>query len=338
MPYTTISSWARLIWDALESYRIDAEAVFQEAGLDAELLRDPNSRYKTRSMARLWAAAQEASGDPCFGLTVAEQWRPTSWHGLGFAWLASGTVDEALRRLVRYSAVLSTAADFSLVETETSLDLVLGVQPGAAAEVNAIATGAVAANVVHMCRYIAGADFAPRQVALPYDIDGCRQRFREFFRAPVAYDTTELVISMDPVAVHEPLSTANAELAYVNEKVVRDYLAQLSGTPTVMRVRARLIDGLSSGPVPAAVIANELNMSPRTLQRKLQEEGTSYSEVLSETRQTFALRLIQDRELSLSDITYLLGFSEVSSFSRSFKSWTGKSPRDWRRESSPAVS
>jgi AraC-like DNA-binding protein len=338
MPYTTISSWARLIWDALEAYRVDAEAVFREAGLDAELLRDPNSRYSTRSMARLWPAAQQASGDPCFGLTVARQWRPTSWHGLGFAWLASGSVDEALRRLVRYSAVLSTAADFTVVETEDSLDLLLGVQPGAVSEVNAIATSAVAANVVHMCRFIAGDDFAPRRVALPEVIDGCRQRFREFFRAPVVFGTAELVISMDPVAVHQPLSTANAELAYVNERVVRDYLAQLSGTPTVMRVRARLIDGLSSGPVPAAVIANELNMSPRTLQRKLQEEGTSYSEVLSETRRSFALRLIQDRELTLSDITYLLGFSEISSFSRSFKSWTGKSPRDWRREMSSAIS
>jgi AraC-like DNA-binding protein len=168
-------------------------------------------------------------------------------------------------------------------------------------------------------------------VSLTHEGAGCRQRRQEFFRAPVHYNAARNAISIDLAVARRPLSSANAELAHANERVIKDYLAQLSGSPTVLRVKARLIDDMPSGPVPAAVIAAELHMSPRSLQRKLREEGTTYKAVLEETRRDLAKRLIEDEELSLSDITYMLGFSEVSSFSRSFKRWTGMAPSVVRR-------
>ena len=76
---------ARLIWEGLQSHGVDADAVFREAGLDPGALDDSGARYPADSMGRLWQLAELRSSDSCFGLTAAEQWYPTTWHGLGYA-------------------------------------------------------------------------------------------------------------------------------------------------------------------------------------------------------------------------------------------------------------
>jgi len=331
MLFSTITSWARLIWEGLQTYGVDADTVFREAGLDPGALNDSGARYPVASMTRLWRLAQESSGDPCFGLTAAEQWYPTTWHGLGYAWLASATLEEALRRLVRYSAVISTAADFSLVELEDRFRLVLTAHRESGVEPIAVVMDAVTANVVHMCRVTYGEDFNPVRIELGHSGMGCRKRRREFFRCPIQYDAGENAVEIDRKVACKPLSTANADLAHANERVISDYLAELGGGRVAMRVRARLVDGLPSGDVTEKSVAEALHMSPRTLQRRLSEENTTYKKVLEETRRQLAERFIRDRNLTLNEITYLLGFSEISSFSRSFKAWTGMAPTMYRQ-------
>ncbi len=330
MQFSTITSWARLIWDALATYGIDGDAVFEEIGLDPAALYDANGRYPVTAMRRLWQLAAERSGDPCFGLTAAAQWHPTTWHGLGYAWLASATLEEGFRRFVRYSGIISTAADATLEECREGLRLVVSTQPGVAAEPLPVVMDAVTANIVHMCRVASGPDFRPVAVELPHRGEGCRRRRREFFNAPIHYDAQEIAIVVEGSRARRRLPSANAELAHANERVIADYLAELRGPGVAMRVRSRLIDELPSGTVTEGQVAEWLHMSRRTLQRRLSGEGTTYAEELDDIRRDLAERFICDRSLTLSEITYLLGFAETSSFSRSFKRWTGMAPSAYR--------
>lgn len=329
--FSTLSSWARLIWEGLKTCGVDAEAVFREAGLDPAGLDVPGNRYPTTAMSRLWDLARKRSDEPCFGLIAAAQWHPTTWHGLGYAWLASSTLEEALHRLVRYVEILSTAADFSLSESDTSFRVVLGMSRDYGREPNWVAVDAVAANLVHMCRMTYGEDFNPSRVDFAHPGAGCRRRRSEFFRAPITYESGETALEIARSVATKPLSTANADLAHANERVIADYLADLRGGGTVARIRSRLIDELPSGAVTEKSVAESLNMSLRTLQRRLGEEDTTYKEVLDGTRRQLAERFVRDANLTLNEITYLLGFSEISSFSRSFKRWTGVAPSVYRR-------
>ncbi len=331
MQYSTISSWARLIWEGLRVYGVDADAVFAEAGLDPRGLKSPGTRFPMTSITRLWGLARERSGDPCFGLTAAAQWHPTTWHGLGYAWLASSSLEEALHRLVRYATVISTGADFSLSENRTVFKLVFGVQRDFSEEPPSVVKDAVAANLVHMCRVTYGAEFNPVLVELGHPGAGCRQRRSEFFRSPIRYDAHETAVEIDRGMAQKQLSTANADLAHANEKVIADYLSELGAGGTIARVRGRLIDDLPSGVATEKSVAESLNMSLRTLQRRLSDDDTTYQEVLDDTRRQLAERFIRDNTLTLNEITYLLGFSEISSFSRSFKRWTGMAPTVYRR-------
>jgi AraC-like DNA-binding protein len=95
-------------------------------------------------------------------------------------------------------------------------------------------------------------------------------------------------------------------------------------------VRVRLLDSLSSGEVEETEAARALNMSRRTLQRRLAEEGTSFTEVLDETRRQVALRYVGNSRMPLKEVCYLVGFSEPSNFTRAFRRWTGKAPSDYR--------
>jgi AraC-like DNA-binding protein len=99
-----------------------------------------------------------------------------------------------------------------------------------------------------------------------------------------------------------------------------------------MRVKVALLEHLPSGHVSEEEIAQGLHLSLRTLQRKLRDEGTSYKELLDETRRELATEYIKNPHVSISEITYLLGFSEPSNFSRAFKRWTGSSPSAFRAE------
>ena len=114
MQPTTISSWALLIWKAVESYGRDPRSLFEQAGLDPDKLRDANGRYPISALTRLWRLAARATGDEHLGLTAARFLHPTTLHALGYSWLASDTLKEAFERVVRYHRIVSDGFEAQL--------------------------------------------------------------------------------------------------------------------------------------------------------------------------------------------------------------------------------
>lgn len=329
---TTLSSLALLVSKALQAQGVDSEALFREAGLDPQALKKPDARYPAEGMQRLWALAVEATGDEGIGLSVIEYWHPTSMHALGFAWLASTTLKEAMERLVRYVRIVSTAATFSLQETHEGFVLEMtGAPPGWVPLPQSIDVGV--ALVVHMCRVSYGEAFAPLRVTLRRPRPQRTEPYERLFRAPIAYQAERNTLLLSKESLLKTLPTGNTDLAHANEKVITEYLANLDLDDIVLRVKTCLIDMLPSGEVSGDAVAQALHLSPRSLQRKLQEQGLTYSQVLEETRRELAVRYIRDSKLSISEITFMLGFSEPSNFSRAFKRWNGVSPSEYRMAS-----
>jgi AraC-like DNA-binding protein len=119
-------------------------------------------------------------------------------------------------------------------------------------------------------------------------------------------------------------------LATVFDTMLGAELALLDKSDVVARCRAAVLEHLTSGEVSEEDTAKLLHMSPRTLQRKLAEASLTYQQLVDDTRKDLALRYIDDAGRSLSDITFSLGFSQPSAFTRAFKRWTGASPTDYR--------
>lgn len=322
-----------MIARAIDSYGHDSSELFSRAGLDYERLRQPLERFSYLSIQRLWKLAVETTGDACFGLRVSSFWHPTTFHALGYSWLASRNLAEGFERLVRYSSVVNTASKGALhiEESEQSFDFFVNGDRVFPPPVPA-AIDAGMSTIVNMCRVAYGHRFRPMSVSMTHPDPGCGEQFNELFKAPVLFDQERYALHIDPAMAHEDLATANPELVRVNDNIVTDYLAGLDRDDVVMRVRSELIARLPSGQIDEADIASSINMSRRSLQRKLRQQGVSFTELLDRSRRELGLQYVRDPQYSLNEIAYLLGFAEPGNFTRAFKRWYGKPPSRFRMQ------
>ena len=326
--YSMMGSVAALIAQTLRSYDCDPKPLFDKAGLDIGLLSNPDTRYPGNNVQHLWQLAVDASGEPCFGFIAGEQVQPAVLHGLGFSWLASDTLRDALIRLMRYSRLISTAANMHLLDTDEGLDLVL--LPPEGIKLTPAFQDAGMSGFLRMCRLTAGDEINPAHVSLKRSRPDCDLKLQAYFRAPIEYQADNNILSFSKQLVEATLTHANPELARINDQAVVDYLARFDRDSLTMQVRSRIIERLQDGTPNQETIAQSLHVSLRSLQRKLSNEDTNYKTLLESTRRELALHYIRETHRSLGEITYLLGFSEPSNFTRAFKRWTGVSPIEYR--------
>jgi AraC-like DNA-binding protein len=130
----------------------------------------------------------------------------------------------------------------------------------------------------------------------------------------------------DKATVEAPLPGDNLELALANDRIAEDYIEALDPSTVSTAVRKLLIELLPTGDANQDAIARQMNRSLSTLQRQLSAEGTNYKDIRELTRRDLAEQYVREGRYSLSQIAYLLGFSDQSNFSRAFRRWTGHSP------------
>ncbi len=114
-------------------------------------------------------------------------------------------------------------------------------------------------------------------------------------------------------------------------EILMKHLGRLDQQQLAHQVRRRIVEALPSGRIKEEDIAADLHLSTRTLQRRLIEEGVNFGELLQGIRRELAQNYIDDRQLNVSEIAYLLGFSDQANFTRAFKRWFGATPSDWRK-------
>jgi AraC-like DNA-binding protein len=330
---TTLAASASALIEAVQLYGCDAQALFRRAGLDMEAVLRPGARYPFSATIRLWRQARKETGDPCLGLTVGQKLRPPAMHALGLSWLSSPTLLEGLHRIDRYAHVANTSLKFHLVEADDQVKFAR--EPNTSdLQPTDEAVDAGSATIITICRSMSNQHFAPLLVTFVHADNGHLDQYVDFFRAPVKFSASEDALYFDAEALRERLPAGNRELAYENDRITERYLATLNPDQVQDRVREILLTLLPSGDASQQTVAANLNRSVSALQRQLKSEGASYREILEDTRRTLAQQFIRENRYSLSQIAYLLGFSDQANFSRAFKRWTGTTPTDFARRRS----
>jgi len=331
--HTVLASWARVIRRTLDASACDSARLLQEAGLSAAMLDDPNGRCPAQAMARLWRLSAQATGDDAFGLKVARHVMPTSFHALWQAQSASQTLKDAFERVARHFRVVTDA--WSLEFTPQGHEHVvrlLAPASGIAPEPESI--DAAAALVVYTARSLLGSRaVAPLRVTLQRPAPVALATFERTFRCPITFGADQNLIVWPHTLIDIRLEGANPELARHSEALLTTYLAGIHKDNTVAQVRACLADLLPRGEPSQAQVAQHLHCSVRTLQRRLADQGTSFTDLLDRTRHELALSHLADPGCSISEVAYLLGFADTSNFTRAFRRWTGQSPTEHRRAS-----
>jgi AraC-like DNA-binding protein len=265
--------------------------------------------------------------DPCLGLRAAEFWHPSHFNALGYAWLASSTLRDALSRLDRYIHVLSQDIDVHLDDTDEGLTFTLSDTFE-----HVVRMDLSMATVMAMCRLNFGPNLKPVAVRFIHPEPSCGEKYFAFFKGPVYFDAASDSLTLLKKDADKHLPSGNPHLAQINDRIIIRYLSELNDDDIVHRTQSAIIDLLPSGLVSDEKVARKLYLSVRSLQRKLQQGGTSFRKLLDRTREDLARQYICDNGVDLTEIAFLLGFSEHSAFSRAFKRWTGRTPSDMRRE------
>jgi AraC-like DNA-binding protein len=328
---STIGSVVILIDKALRTYGIDPGPLFLTAGIDFREATRPDARLPTVRLSELHRRIVDVTGDRCFGLKMAAQMQPANLHGLGFSWLASDSLLDALERLVRFSKLINNVARLRLETSERTIELVLYDLDKLPAATDSAIDSALAV-FLRMCRIAAGNSINPLRVDLSHSRPPCHHEFARVFCAPVAFNATDNRLCFDRASLEASLPSAHPELARINDQTVIDYLARFDRDNTSMRVRTRLIEQLPSGTPRQGSIARELNIGLRSMQRKLKDEGTSFNDLLDSTRRELAMHYVRESHRSLGEVAYLLGFAEPGSFTRAFRRWAGVTPQAFREQ------
>ncbi|WP_456417245.1 AraC family transcriptional regulator [Thiolapillus sp.] len=330
MPLSLYSPMLDLTFQTARSYGVDTDLLMKEYGIDAKLVTDPNARFRMEQIDALYDRIAELIDDPNFGLKAVQFWHPSQMGALGYAWLTSDTLRAAFKRYARFSKVVSDAVRLEIKETDDELSLDFHYLQKQSSQKFRI-DGALA-TLMAMTRANAGSDFHPKAVSFTFEEPEDTGPYYALFQSPVSFNSPTNRFTITLEEADAPRSCSNIHLAQLHDQFMLEYVAQLDKENIIERVKVAITEELASGNISDALIAKKLFLTERTLQRRLQENGTTFKKLLTEVRIDLADNYIRDSKLSLNEISFLLGFSELSSFSRAFKNWTGSSPRNYRQE------
>jgi AraC-like DNA-binding protein len=331
----TLASIGQIVWRLIERHDLAPEPLFRAAGIDPQIIHDPHAYIARPKSDALMRALAERIADPAFGLKAAHCWHPSNLGALGYAWLSSSTLRTAVKRLVRYWRIVIADVAVGLEETAQGVEFV-HTPPALDNTPDAIRGDIVMAIICDMCRTNFGQAFSPRRVAFRHPAPADARPYETLFGCPVSFGADANRLLIGSAEADDALPTGNRDLAAAHDRILVDQLARLDKEDVVARFRASLLDRLTSGEVSEEDIASDLHMSRRSLQRRLAEADASYQSLVDDTRRDMALRYIQDPAKSATDITFLLGYSQQSVFTRAFRRWTGMSPSEYRASRSVA--
>jgi len=328
---TTISTWVFTILQNVEISGFSSEQVAEKAGLDNELLSNPDARIKIEDLAHLWQVIVEVTGDECFGLKAGTNILPTTFHALGFALMVSTNLRDAFKRLLRFYQIISNAIE---VKSEYSKDTIsyclnpFDQMPQPADE--DIDMGM--ASIVSFGRMLTNRELTPVKVELRRKAPANPQKFSEHFRSPIVFSSEKNRIFYKIRDMEEPLPFANAEIAKRNDQIIVEYLAHFSKDLITYKVHEKLIDILPTGEPSIDMLARSIGLSTSSLQRCLKKENASYRGILNDIRRNLAADYLKQPTLSIIEVAFQLGYSDSSNFTRAFKRWFGVSPKEYRKK------
>jgi AraC-like DNA-binding protein len=318
------------LWHILESYGVDPRRVIDEAHFRPGDTSLTSRRISFADYDALLARAVDLVDDPAMGVRSARFFHPSYLGALGHACMASSCLRDAMHRVARLRRMFNEQIQLEVRELRDSVRLVYRmVQPFSVPD---LLGDAHVANLLQLCRMNYGPTLRPLEVTLTLPAPADPAPWIEHYGPVVRFGQDENSFSISAKDADGPLTGSNPELVAIHEEVIERYLLKLDRDNIVNRLRLGLMDQLPSGRVTEDDMAGRLNMSKRTLHRKLRENSQTFRLMLTQVRQDLARRYIRERDFSITEIAFLLGYADTSAFSRAFRSWFGRSPSKARNE------
>jgi AraC-like DNA-binding protein len=322
---------ARLACARLRELGKDVASILAKAGARPEQVSDDAIRLETRKQIRILEMAAEELQDGLLGFHLARNYDLREIGLVYYVIASSDRLADALLNVRRYCTIKDEGVRLNVKLDDRTVAIALDY-----ADVDRRSDRHQMefwlATLVRICRQVTDTRLAPRHLRIRHRRDGTPVEMRSFFGCDVEFGAARDEIIL-------PASAASLRIVgsdnYLNSLLLRYAEEALATRPqeraslrsAVERVLTQLLPHAKAS---ASNVAQKLALSTRTLSRKLRDEGVTFAEVLDETRIALAKRYLAERDLPVSEIAWLLGYAEVSSFTHAFKRWTGETPRQVR--------
>ncbi len=323
----------------LEGRGFPPAEVCRRARVDPGFLSRPHDRIQGSAVERMWQVGEELTGDPLLGLHLTEHYRTGAINILGYVFLNCRTVADVLERLSRFAVLLNDGLKVRIEREEgravVHLEAVEGLDNFLLRNGRQVME-TMAAGVVLTLRSLSGGAFVPAQVWFRHAAAGDVSEYHRIFGTMVRFGMPEHRVALRLAELDTVIPAADPSLLALFERHAigrLDELEKLGGSS--QRVMRLLTARLTGTVPPVGVIAAELAMSGRQLQRVLQDEGTSYQALLDQARRELAMAQLKVPDTTAAEVALMLGYSEAGAFTRAFRRWTGTTPGAFAAKQAP---
>jgi AraC-like DNA-binding protein len=335
-PMISVAATTGLL-EAIGNAGADPDQVLPALELDRTVLSNAEGFIPCSTFARLLEEAARATGDPCFGLHFGERFNIKNIGALAYVVLNSPTIAVADQHVARYLKLYNQAANvfFTVEEKRAYLQYVLVDLGIAVPRQENEYSMVIRLNTIRM---MVGSQWAPLEVRFAHEAPEQISEHLRIFAAPVlfGYPTNTFVIERE--FLERQIPAADERLYEIMRRYLERILEEMPQEHEVLAsVRRAIAESMREGDPNLARVAKKMVMSPRTLQRQLKEQGVEFKDLVDDTRRRFAQSYLRSRRNTLTEIAFLLGYSEASAFNRAFKRWTGTTPLAYRGQAAPAV-
>ena len=319
----------------LTSHRVSLASVLRRAGLPPGFFQQEKITVTTAELFSLWRAIGEASGDPFIGLKLGAEPRMELYNPTEIAAVCSRSFRDAVQRMARYKQL--TCPEEIRIHT---------VRNEAAVEFFYLQTDEIQPDVlVDLClSWILAIgcrgtreQIAPLRVELARPVRN-REWLEKYFGCPVRFKAGRNALVFRSTDLDLPFTTHNEELlAVIGAQLENELQARKAHLDVGEQVKHILKRSLAGKRPTLPLVARELGMSMRTLQRRLTDAGIRFQQVVEDTRRELAHHYLQHSAVELNEVAFLLGYEDANSFFRAFHGWEGTTPGEWRARHRPKM-
>lgn len=311
-----------------ESHR-DFRPFLSSIGIAPDIMDSPDNTVSDSQLLTILHEATSVTGDNNIGLHAGEAFNGLS-NILGFLLLNCIDLEEAIEKYCRYQTVYDESFRLEFIYKD---DLVI---IGLIASNNLLAFDRQAidlrlAGAYKYCRVLTGKELPLVGVHFTYKKPDDATEHNRFFNCPLRFSASQNALVFDRKVLRTPTLQPNRDLQILFEQYTRNVLEKHAGEKTYSRKVKELILEQMNGDAPTIdMISRVLKIGTRSLQIRLRDEGTTFSRLLDDVRKDLALEYLKNKDNTIAEVSYILGFSEPSVFHRRFKMWTNSTPGSYR--------
>jgi AraC-like DNA-binding protein len=331
---SVLSVSSRALIDACARLGLDTDQILDAAGLERAVIEDADARIPIDQMQALWRKAYELSGDRNLALHAIEVLPFGAYRVIDFLAGTAPTVGGAIAKVADYFPLINSAVRLRCVVGDRDVAVILEAPSRPSAISPPYAEYALAA-VFLRTRIATNQRYPLVRVEFSHPRPADTREHQRVFECPVLFGQGAYSMVVTRAVWETPRTGSDPVLFSVLDTHAKMLLDQLpAASDIVRRVRDAIEAELRGGNPKLESIARRLAMSPRTLQRRMTDEGVLFNDLLDEMRLRAAKTYLAQRDVAGAEVAYLLGFAEQSSFNHAFKRWTGRTPTEYRRQAS----